>query len=417
MQLLELNDQEIAWFNDQGQCHAEPGVALVERDTVLYGEPALARSRLAPRGFQDQHWQLLNSDSLAVTAPGVQNNADLVFRHLRDIAGTAGTESTPDAQQVICAVPGTLSSDQLGLLLGIAQEAGVHIASFVNTALLYCLDQPLPAEAWCLDIHKRRGVLTRLSRNAASLRTEEDIELQQMGMNGLIDSWLDLLVDQFVARSRFDPLRVAETEQQLFDQVRHWRPDQGALSASVEHQGSQREVQLSPEELSGRAQQRYRTAHAQLGQRATIVLTPRASALPGFGNYLSGHGHTVIDAAPGASWRTASASPELRNPEAVLLLSELGTHTDSPLERTDVVLATHVLADHVAIPLAQLARNHATLAGTPANGYLITAETPELKVSKGNHNTDAPLVAGDELQVGSKRYLCIQVTHDEATEA
>ena len=101
MQLLELNDLNLTWYTEQGTRVAEPGAALVEDGAAVYGDAALARARLAPRGFQDQHWQLLNSDSLAVNAPGVQNNADLVHQHLQQLAGAASGSGQPSNLSLI----------------------------------------------------------------------------------------------------------------------------------------------------------------------------------------------------------------------------------------------------------------------------------------------------------------------------
>ncbi len=413
MQLLELNDLQLRWFTSTGAIVRQPGAALIEDDTVVYGESALKRSRLAPRGFQDQHWQLLNSDSLALSAPGVKNNADLIYRHLQALAELAAQQSPP-SQPLICAVPGTVSSDQLGLLMGIAQEAGIAIGSFANSALLYALNEPLPAQSWCIDIQNRHAILTELKKDNNALTALNSVELPLLGMSGLIDSWLDLLVDQFVARSRFDPLRVAETEQQLFDQVRSWRADQGTFSATVDHQNSQREVSLSFDEISDRAQQRYRSTQDRLPTRSTVVLTPTASALPGFSTYLSAAGHTVINASEDAPLVNALATKALTHPEAVHLLSSLATTTATLASAADNIHATHALAGHIAVPLARLAETMATLAGSAAAGFHVTAASENVRINGEATASSTPLRPGDALQVTDTTYTCIRVNDGPA---
>lgn len=408
MQLLELNDRKLTWYDSRGHQTSEPGAALVEDDNTVYGDQALARARLAPRGYQDQHWQLLNSDSLAVTAPGVQNNADLVYRHLKQLA-QAAHYSAADNDSVLCAVPGTASNEQLGLLLGIAQEAGVSISSFVNSAVLYCLDVALPSQAFCIDVQNRRGVLTELSRDPDSLKHVDSVDLPQLGMNGLIDGWLDLLTDQFVARSRFDPLRVAETEQQLFDQVLAWLPGGGTLSAAIDHQDNQRAVDISFEEASGRAQQRYREAHQKLPAQTTVVLTPAAAMLPGFANYLGGHGHTVISADSDALWNNAQQCPELNNPEAVHFITSLGTQAAAALSPETDSHATHALSNHTAVPLAHLAQSLATLAGSQNTGFKVTATSDGITINDQERTSEEALAPGDRLVIGDQSYICIRV--------
>ena len=374
MQLLELNDLNLSWYTQQGTRIAEPGAALIEEGVAVYGDAALARARLAPRGFQDQHWQLLNSDSLAVNAPGVKNNADLVHQHLQQLAGVASGSGQP-SHEVICAVPGTVSNDQLGLLLTIAAEAGITIRSFVSSAVLYCLNISLPGDAWCLDVQNRRGILTRLIRDSTTLSSADIIELPQLGMNGLIDGWLHQLTDQFVARSRFDPLRVAETEQQLFDQVRAWLPVGGALSAAVDHQAHQRAVELSFEDAASKAKQRYREALQKLPAQATVVLTPSASMLPGFADYLDQDGHTLLKANAADLWANATHCAELKNPEAVHFITSLATSAAAVEISVDNAHATHALNNNVAVPLAVIAQQLATLAGSEDVGYQVTAQS------------------------------------------
>jgi len=409
MQLLALNDLSLTWYTQQGTPVTEPGAALVENDAAVYGNAALARARLAPRGFQDQHWQLLNSDSLAVNAPGVQNNADLIYQHLQQLAAAAPSTQSSQEIEIICAVPGTVSNDQLGLLLGIASEAGITIRSFANSAVLYCLNISLPGEAWCVDIQNRRGILTRLTRDSTTLSSSEIIDIPQLGMNGLIDGWLHQLTDQFVARSRFDPLRVAETEQQLFDQVRAWLPTGGTLGAAVDHQGHQRAVDLSYEDAADHAQQRYREVRQKLPAQATVVLTPSASMLPGFAEYLGNDGHTILNADADALWANASTSAELLNPPAVHFITSLATSTAAAVTSTANTYATHVLSNHTAVPLADIAQNLATLAGSTDVGYQVTAESEGVTINETDRVSAQPLAPGDRLTVSDKNYICIRV--------
>jgi len=410
MQLLELNDLNLTWYTEQGARVTQPGAALVEDSKAMYGDEALARARLAPRGFQDQHWQLLNSDSLAVNAPGVQNNADLVYQHLQLLAEAAkiSGNSSPN-NDLICAVPGTVSNDQLGLLLGIAAEAGITIRSFANSAVLHCLNISLPGEAWCIDIQNRRGILTRLLRDSETLASSDIVDLPQLGMNGLIDGWLHQLTDQFVARSRFDPLRVAETEQQLFDQVRAWLPDGGSLNAAVDHQEHQRAVNLSFEDVANHAQQRYREAANKLPSQATVVLTPSANMLPGFAGYLEREGHSVLNADRDNLWSNATNCAELTNPEAVHFITSLATSTAAVVLSSSNTHATHALSSHTAVPLATIAQQLATLAGSTEVGYQVTAESDGVTINDADRVSAQPLAPGDRLTVGDRSYTCIRV--------
>lgn len=413
--LFELNDQQLTWHSDQGVVCLEPGAALVEDTGVVFGQDALARSRLQPRGFYNEHWQLLNGEELSISAPGVRNNADLVYQHMQIMQQKlAGGPSSA----VCTAVTGLTSPAQLGMLLGILQEAQMPLRSFADSAVLYGLDFPLPQQSFCFDVHNRRGVLTELTRKDGLLSRGEVIAVPQLGLQPVIDGWLDLLVDHFVSRTRFDPLRVAATEQQLFDQVLDWLPGEGPFKPSVTHDDTQREVDVSLEEMSARAQQRYVTLVKQLPSRATLVLTPQAAQLPGFEYYLSGHGFTVYTATTTALWSNASRHETLftTDPTAVQLITTLplndevttaGLEVDeTPTQR----LATHLLAHHQAQPIASLGHGLQAL----VNGVGWSTYHDAAQVNNQPIQPNVPLMAGDVVSIDGEVFSCIRVADGPA---
>ena len=417
--LFELNDRNLSWHSDQGVVCSEPGAALVEDSGVVFGHDALTRSRLQPRGFHNEHWQLLNGEALSISAPGVHNNADLVYQHtqimLQKLSG--GPSSA------ICAtVTGLTTPEQLGMLLGILQEAQMPLRSFADSAVLYALDLPLPEQSFCFDVHSRRGVLTELVRKDGLLSRGEVIAVPQLGLLPTIEGWLDLLVDHFVSRTRFDPLRVAATEQQLFDQVLDWLPGEAPFKPEVTHEGTQRSVDVSLEEMSARAQQRYVTLVKQIPSRATIVLTPQAAELPGFEYYLSGHGFTVYTSSAAALWSNASTHETLftADPSAVQLITQLPMEEQSGLQTSgadtisDQRLATHLLADNQATPIAAHGNGLQALElGCGWTNEAISKQMSEgaaVSVNDQPAQPQVPLIVGDRVGIDGHEFICIRVS-------
>jgi hypothetical protein len=136
--------------------------------------------------------------------------------------------------------------------------------------------------------------------------------------------------------------------------------------------------------------------------------------LPGFGLYLSSHGHSVINASPDAPLVNALSVDQLKNPDAVHFLTSLRTTLATVASTATNHYATHALNQHDAIPLSHLARTLATLAGTDASGYHVSAASDAVLVNGQSQSEGVPLRPGDQLQIDDTTYLCIRVNDGPA---
>ena len=189
-------------------------------------------------------------------------------------------------QGLIAAVPGSLTIDQLGVLLGIAQEAGIDIQGFVDSAVLMASTSPPPADAWLLDLHLTRACLTEL--NVGEMVTQTSVqELPGCGLISCMDGWANLVADRFVQDTRFDPLHAANTEQQLYDQLYDWAQcglkdaEESYFTAEIRHGGHERQVRLSGADLRGKLMQRFQRLAQKLPGGAHLLVAPRSAAVPG----------------------------------------------------------------------------------------------------------------------------------------
>ncbi|MEM7220538.1 MAG: hypothetical protein AAF515_19410 [Pseudomonadota bacterium] len=408
--LFHLHDLALGWYDgSNGSGGGDPGAAFIGTEGTLFGAEALASARLAPRAFNQDHWQALNADPLSQTAPGLQNNADLVYRHLQTLYEPWAGRN-PEA--VVIAVPGGHSTDQLGMLLGIAQEVGIPVCGFVDAALLYARTAALPERAYCIEVYLRRAVVTELSCADARLQRADATVVPRIGQLQLIDGWLDQLVDRFVADSRFDPLRVAETEQQLFDQVRAWLLDtrRDALAVEITHQGSTRAVRIEAEELLERAQVRYSEIERPLAPGSTVVLGPIAATLPGLAAFLSSRGHRTLDADERGLALSLTACPELfATSEAGVQFSSAVPYAATPAAPSPTLepAATHFVdAEHLARPLDAFANGIAAL--DAAYGW--RAPAASVRVNGAPVAPGRALVPGDVLEAGDERVTCIRLS-------
>ena len=106
-----------------------------------------------------------------------------------------------------------------------------------------------------------------------------------MGLTSLLDAWVNVVADRFVRDARFDPLSIAATDQQLYNQLHAWlrgatRPREFGID--VDHRGSLRRAELNVEALIDKVTPRYRMLDRHV-DAATVFLSHRASRMPGPG--------------------------------------------------------------------------------------------------------------------------------------
>ncbi|MDE0351053.1 MAG: hypothetical protein OXM56_15290 [Gammaproteobacteria bacterium] len=352
MWVLELNDAEITLSRDGTVAYQEPGIASLAGRTPTFGNDALATARLDPRRSENQYFARMNGEPVHATAPGVANQADLVYRHLRQIAQGADL----DGAAVHLVVPSTSTPDQLGLLLGIAQEAGIAVASLLDAAVAAACTASLPAQARLLDISLHRASVATLACESTVRRVAAE-EVAEAGLLRLLEGWVDAVADRFVAETRFDPLTIAAAEQQVFDQVYAAiaKAGNGApaeLTVEVAHQGDTRTVDLPLSALAGKSAQRYEVLSQHIGAPTTLALTRRAQRLPGLDALLAGLGHTVVRLDAGASRAGVEASADtLEAGDGVSFVSAVAArHHVAPAAVAEAA-GTHLLCGAVAVPL------------------------------------------------------------------
>jgi hypothetical protein len=214
---IELNDTGITVVREQHIELESPGYALLAPEQPIVGEAAYRQAHLKPRQINHRFWDQLSTDSLPLSVSYAHSHAELAYIHLESVWEEigAGTEA------VIFAVPSCFGKQQLGLLLGIAQELSIPVRGIVDTAIAGS-HRPYPEHRLLyLDIHLHRMVLTSLEQgdNLARSRVEN---VCRSGLVSIEDAWANVVADAFVHATRFDPFLVAATEQTLYDHLPAW---------------------------------------------------------------------------------------------------------------------------------------------------------------------------------------------------
>jgi hypothetical protein len=214
---LEINDVGLVLARDGVVLAEEPGVAMLDGTSPETGAAAVLRARLKPLFAENRHWQDIGTEPLARPMPAAANRAEVAYAQL-----AAFVAPHLDAgRDTLIAVPPWYTREQLGLLLGVAKEAGLAPVGLVDAGLAAAALEPAADAMLELELGLHRAVVTVLECTGGLRRTRFEI-LPQHGWLALQQAWLDAIASAFVRKTRFDPLHQAATEQRLCDGLPGW---------------------------------------------------------------------------------------------------------------------------------------------------------------------------------------------------
>ncbi len=164
------------------------------------------------------------------------------------------------------------------------------MACFVDAAALVTAALDLPdGTVMVLETGLHHLAVTRVDlRGGEARRRAARVRSAQGGLIALQDSWLQLVSEAMVLKTRFDPLHDAANEQRLYDAL----PAVAAQaaregSATIGLEGTRHEVLLSRDQFAARGEAMYGDLVAMIhelrpaGASVTLVLPAALPALPG----------------------------------------------------------------------------------------------------------------------------------------
>ena len=214
--IIELNDIAVTASLAELEPVVSPGYTLVQGAKLVVGDDAKSQARLHPQQLNNRFWQRLSMDPISHSGDTVRHHADLAYAHLMHLHELAGQ---PD--EVIFAVPGNFSQEQLSVLLGIAGHCPFKAVGLVDSAVAAASGVELEGEVVHIDLQLHQAVLTRLSVTTEITR-EEVQTVAGAGLLSLYDRWAHIIADAFIEQCRFDPLHSAPTEQYVYDHIPHY---------------------------------------------------------------------------------------------------------------------------------------------------------------------------------------------------
>jgi hypothetical protein len=364
--VIELNDAGVTVSHDESVLLESPGCAIVDGNQILVGEAALRHSRLNPRASYDRFWEQLSLDPLPRRHAKVQHHADLAYHHLAAI----WEQVKSDVNEVIFAVPGSFSTQQLGLLLGIARACAIPAAGLIDAALAAASTAQAAGKLWHLDVQLHRVVLTEFDAHNHLMRTAVH-DVARRGLVTLREIWANTIAEAFLREARFDPLHRADSEQALYDHLPHWLAsyrDRSSAVLELKTRHRTHRLTLSRARLTQAATGLYdeitnnARTHLGAGEPSALLVSHRLHELPGA---LEALAHlpdcevVPLDRDATARGAVMYAARIRSDGEALKFVTRLPLHapalqSEIRARRTGTVLSrpTHVLHQGRAYPIA-----------------------------------------------------------------
>jgi hypothetical protein len=339
-----------------------PGVALLEDQATITGGDALQRLRIKPLLANTNFWRGLSTQPLTRPSRVAGTTADVAFAQAETLLGGFKQEN----ESVLLAVPAGYSREQLGLLLGVINETGVSVAGLVDAAVAACSLEPAPARVLHLDLELHQALLTVLEYaggDQPGLKRSRYEIAPRHGLLGIHQTLVQFIAENFVRKTRFDPLHEAASEQRLVDLLPAWLSElTEAQAITMSFQFGERELQLEMEreQLIAAAEPHY-VELLRLVQSARVAgmpielrLSQRVAALPGLVERLQTLRDCTIQTLPSAAAARGALQYERsirRAPDSLVLIYQLpvprAERDDAPIAEVEAtppqLRPTHVL--------------------------------------------------------------------------
>jgi len=287
--IIELNDRNVRLLNQDDILVQSPGFANVAEKQPVFGEDARKVARLHPRQTYTQFWSQLSLDPLVNSNGHFRHQADLAFAHLNNIAGQHNLND-----EVIFAVPSNYNRNQLSILLGLVKSCQFDAAGLVDMPLLTAGTAGGDGLTVYLDIQLHQSVLTTFDAGDGKVSRDKVVQIPGTGLLALHDAWVNMITDEFIKQSRFDPHHNAETEQYVYNQLEDWIArslSDNEILMEINNKGSVYQARVN----RGHFEQRVRNIFSRIkteleslaGSDYSLHVPGTMADIPGLAHYLN----------------------------------------------------------------------------------------------------------------------------------
>lgn len=350
-----------------GSALESPGFALPEKKQLTVGKAAQSQAHIYPQKIVHRFWDRLDTTAMKLAGRKTSNHAEIAYAHLAMI----WAQIQPLGSAVIVTVPGFMTSEQMGLILGITQELGMPVKGFVSQAVAAAPRAYPDSDLFYLDIHLHRTEVSLLAQGD-HLTVQKTLSLDDFGLIRLHRLWVECIAETFVRTTRFDPLHQAASEQALYDRLPEivGRLDTDpAMTFDVRSGQTVHNITLTRQALADKSQSFFDRVQGLVQQLSvqdkaaashkTMLLSHRAAGLVGLKSELGHSGDmTVVEADAGAGainalqiWESFAAQATDGGAPFINQRPWQSSVPANHREAVEAVRPTHLLFRHLACPI------------------------------------------------------------------
>ncbi len=290
---IELNDVALAGVGPDGTVFWEPAYALFREGSLRLGQQALKSRRLFPRATRSNYFAELSEIPLVNPTAPYLTTADYAYAHLQHVMASCGDQF----DSVVFAVPAWWSEEQLGLMLGIADELAIPTVGVVTSSVAATRREYPGQQLFHLEAGMNQFLIQELTQDNGTQAAASNV-LNDFGYGQLEHSAVSYIARRLLECSRFDATQAATNEQLLYDRLPEWLAGlkrQAVIEIEIEQGEYVFTAELSAKDLLATLRvasepliQRLR-ALIPAGQSAAVALQFHASLddFPGYVNMLA----------------------------------------------------------------------------------------------------------------------------------
>ena len=359
LKVIELNDHGICVGDETGILMHSPGFALISDAEVTFGEAAEQKARLRPTESYNRYWQELSLDPIS-HGNSFRHHADIAYAHLLHLADVCAIQG-----EVIFAVPGSFTHQQLSILLGLAKQTPFTVIGVVDSAVAAVAEQAKSAQVIYLDLQLSQALVSRLDLDAGALQTKATVQVPGVGSQSFMNLMMQMATNMFIQQCRFNPQHNAQSEQDLYNALPNWlgASKDGNLILELSTGETNHTAKMPRETLVSSLAAEYAKISDQLlamqnNQDCQLMISSAMADLPGFMASLPGSAQPVVLDRKTLTRNVLQFHNQIASTEESIQLVNTLPVAEAPCNLSrqgpDQGAPSHVLFRHHALPVEDL---------------------------------------------------------------
>ena len=242
---IELNDNGFIVSDGVHLIHNSPAYIIDSRDQTWIGSEARERAYLYSNDCQNKFWSdIAYAENNSID----QATIKLAMQHLASVWQQVSANVTT----VVLIVPATFSKTGLGYLLGICKQLDIPVSAMVHQAVLCPYQEGHHGDTLHLDIQLHHSVITKLETLDNEFAAKDVRVVSDVGILSMYSLCAEFIAQQFIQKTRLDPIYSAELEQQLHNNLPVWLQESQQLDSvtcQLEHQNNSFEIVVDSQQL------------------------------------------------------------------------------------------------------------------------------------------------------------------------